>query len=320
LVLLLAPALVHPGAVLCARRDWRADLITPFVLPAVAVTACVALVLAWRHRRLAAAMMVLAVMQAVPLFRYYGSNPVPPVPASRERLRVLLLNLLVDNERYEEVARLIEREQPDVVGLVEVTPEWLLGLERTSVRSRYPYRIELPLGTRGLALWLRPRPESRPVVESLTVGGSPLVRVPIRFSDRLVSIWLVHPPNPLSEASRANPDLAALGAAIGRHGGTLLVIGDLNRTDGSPHFDDFVRATGLRDSRLGFGPQPSWPSGMPIMIAIDHAFLSSGLAVVDRRLGPHVGSDHLPVILEVAPAAASGAPTNSATQASQASP
>jgi endonuclease/exonuclease/phosphatase (EEP) superfamily protein YafD len=104
---------------------------------------------------------------------------------------------------------------------------------------------------------------------------------------------------------RALPELPALAAPIGRTPGSRIVIGDMNTTDGSPLFSDFVLATGLRDSRLGFGRQPSWPTFSPYRIALEHAFVSDDLAVVARRLGPSIGSDHLPLIIDLAPAAGS---------------
>jgi endonuclease/exonuclease/phosphatase (EEP) superfamily protein YafD len=34
-------------------------------------------------------------------------------------------------------------------------------------------------------------------------------------------------------------------------------------------------------------------------IPLDHCLVSPELAVVDRRRGPHVGSDHLPLLIEI---------------------
>jgi endonuclease/exonuclease/phosphatase (EEP) superfamily protein YafD len=148
-------------------------------------------------------------------------------------------------------------------------------------------------------------------------GGNPVLCVPIRYAGRETRLWLVHPPNPLFEGEVTNQDLLALGARIGEWRGSQIVFGDLNRTDASPFFEDFRRATGLRDTRYGFGIQPSWPAWSPYRIAIDHAFLSADLAVVNRRLGPSIGSDHLPLLLDVGSASADA--RNSLTQPSQVS-
>ena len=58
----------------------------------------------------------------------------------------------------------------------------------------------------------------------------------------------------------------------------------------------------LLPSRLGFGVQATWPSVYripPMMIPIDHCLVSPDVRVVGRRVGPHIGSDHLPVIVEL---------------------
>jgi endonuclease/exonuclease/phosphatase (EEP) superfamily protein YafD len=48
----------------------------------------------------------------------------------------------------------------------------------------------------------------------------------------------------------------------------------------------------------GVGPGWSFPSGMP-MVRIDHIFLSAKLKTTQCRLGPKLGSDHLPLISEI---------------------
>lgn len=304
-------ALVHPLAGLLAGLDWRADLLTHFQEPALAITLIALAAAIRRYRRLAGALAVIAVVQAAPLFRYSGANPVPPAPGAPERLRVLMANVLADNGNHQYLRDLIRREQPDVVGLVEITVGWIKGLD--DVRRDYPYRMELPIGPQGLALWFRRPPRVLDSPELLTHEGNAVLHAVLDFAGRPRHIWLVHPPNPLGERGRrvSNGDLAALAARVDATGGSQLVIGDLNRTDGSPHFREFLRVSGLRDSRLGFGKQPSWPSWSPYRIAIDHAFLTADLAVAARRLGPNIGSDHQPLILELAPAANQAASPNS---------
>jgi endonuclease/exonuclease/phosphatase (EEP) superfamily protein YafD len=309
----VALALIHPLATLLARVDWRADLLTHFTVPALVVTLVVAAALVRRHRRVALALGCLAVCQAAPLWRYSGSNPVHTEDRGAARLRLLMANVLAENTRYADLARLIRHEQPDVVGLVEVTPEWIAGL--AEIRAAYPFRVEAPAGATGLVLWFRTPPETIDPPARPLPGGSPFIHAEFRFAGRMRHLWLVHPTMPFVRKNL--PELPALGALVGRTPGSRIVIGDLNTTEGSPWFGAFVRATGLRDSRLGFGRQPSWPADMPYRITLEHALVPADLAVVARRLGPDIGSDHLPLIVELAPAEA--AASNSASQSGGAS-
>jgi endonuclease/exonuclease/phosphatase (EEP) superfamily protein YafD len=81
--------------------------------------------------------------------------------------------------------------------------------------------------------------------------------------------------------------------------GALVLLGDLNTTSWSPHFRDLINTAGLKDSRAGFGIQPTWPAGTPpLWIPLDHCLVSPEIKVHDRRVGPNVGSDHFPVIVE----------------------
>lgn len=309
--LLVAPALAHPSAQIAARWDWRADFLSHLQLPALVVTVVVIAALVRRDRRLASVLAVLAAVQAWPFVRCYLPNPVPPASEARDRIRVLSSNVLVMNGRYDRLIDLIRREDPDVVGLVEYTRDWLSGL--TPIRGEYPYRFEYPAGPDGLALYSK-RPLIAPRLERPDPLGQPALSAQMEFGGRRLTLWLVHPTSPIRRlGSREGfPELDALAAHIGDRPGPRLVFGDLNTTDGSPHFGDFLARTGLRDSRLGFGTQPSWPVSCPYRLTIDHAFLSEDLAVADRRLGPSIGSDHLPFVLDVTPSRAA-APTSAAT-------
>ncbi len=62
----------------------------------------------------------------------------------------------------------------------------------------------------------------------------------------------------------------------------------------------------LLDSRRGFGVQRSWPTSMKVSILgtmripIDHALVSRDVKVLDRRVGPFIGSDHFPIMVDIA--------------------
>lgn len=80
----------------------------------------------------------------------------------------------------------------------------------------------------------------------------------------------------------------------------MILIGDLNTTSWSYYFKNFIKAMQLVDSRKGFGLQTTWPSILPIMaITIDHILISPDIKVLNHKIGPHIGSDHYPVFVEL---------------------
>ncbi|WP_459858046.1 endonuclease/exonuclease/phosphatase family protein [Dongia sp. agr-C8] len=79
----------------------------------------------------------------------------------------------------------------------------------------------------------------------------------------------------------------------------LVVMGDFNNASWSRMQIAFRQATGL-DNRGHY--LPSWPTFMPqvLRLPIDQVFVRGGVQATALRLGPAVGSDHLPVEAEVA--------------------
>ena len=81
----------------------------------------------------------------------------------------------------------------------------------------------------------------------------------------------------------------------------VLLLGDLNATPWSHPFKRLLQETGLIDGSRGMGYQPTWPAGvLPLLIPIDHCLHSQELRVVHKEVGPMVGSDHYPVIVDFA--------------------
>ncbi len=80
-------------------------------------------------------------------------------------------------------------------------------------------------------------------------------------------------------------------AAIATDRGPLVIMGDLRTLTGR---------TGPCDSRAGFGLQASFPVDLPILrIPIDHVLVRCTIGIRDRRIARDVGSDHLPVIVDL---------------------
>ena len=77
-----------------------------------------------------------------------------------------------------------------------------------------------------------------------------------------------------------------------------MVVGDFNLTPWSPYFQRFITGSGLRDARKPRRFDHTWPvtfDNAHIGIAIDHSFAHPSLPLVERVIGPDLGSDHMPV-------------------------
>lgn len=242
-----------------------------------------------------------------------GLNAVPILPAwlppaaaearpAEPGLRLLVLNVGLGNRQYARVAELLRREDPDLVGLVEVDASWLRAL--APALGGYPVQHEHPLpGAFGIALYARRGIEQ---VEVAVLGERDLPSLVARgrLGGEPLHLVLTHPYPPVTRRAWASRErqMAAIAEHLRDLPGHRVVAGDLNATPWSPTLRGLRRALDLHDTRRGFGLQATWPAGTPwLRIPIDHVLVSDGLVAVDRRVGPPVGSDHLPVIVDLAP-------------------
>ena len=215
-------------------------------------------------------------------------------------LRVLSANVQWSNRSYERLRRVIRSLDPDLIMLVEVTTEWTFALN--DLQAAYPFsKSVLCQNGFGIALYSRV-PFERAEIAYLGRVKLPSVVARIRFQEQRLTVIGTQPVSPTSpyRAKRRNRQLAALAEFARLQGGPLMILGDLNTTSWSPVFQNFLRTTQLRDSRAGFGLQPTWPAAVALLrIPIDHCMVSSEIVVQQRRIGPSFGSDHLPVIVDV---------------------
>lgn len=256
----------------------------------------VALGLQWLDARWLDAAMVALLVDACVI--------VPDLASARREVgegasvRVLVVNVLSSAEGYDEVRRLIERERPDLVGLIEVTPGWLREL--APALAAYPARIEAPRTDNfGMALYAR----------GALAGGAeylettlPAILAEAVIGEVRLGVALLHPHPPLTEARRVEQlrHFDAVAARVHDLGAPFVVMGDLNATPWSRAYARLRGAIGACDTRAGFGAQATYPAGGGLLgIPIDHVLVACAIGVRDRRVGPDVGSDHLPVAVEL---------------------
>jgi len=88
-----------------------------------------------------------------------------------------------------------------------------------------------------------------------------------------------------------------LAKAAGASSLPAIVVGDLNATPWSNAFSGLGHAGLLRATGL----KPTWPAiGLGWMgIPIDHVLVTPHWSVMERQIGPNIGSDHLPVMVRI---------------------
>lgn len=252
-----------------------------------------AALLLMRSQRFAALMIAAAFVNGWYVVPWYLGGP---SAADGPLLRVMQFNVLAQNEDYDRLLRLVERELPDVIVLQEVTAAWQRALG--ALNSAYPHRLILAREDNfGIALLSRVPLNSITHVAS-PPSGYPSIVANIDVEGTAVSLIGTHPTTPVTSSNYVsrNIQLQSVTALASAASGPVVIVGDLNATLWDRRYAEVEAAASLRNARQGFGIKPTWPTFLPIaMIPIDHILVSRHFGVSALRTGPSIGSDHLPL-------------------------
>jgi len=218
--------------------------------------------------------------------------------AQARKIRALLINVNQGNNDYGKVREYIRLAEPDFMVLIEVNKAWMLALR--PLLSDYPYAKSKAQDRYGIALFSR-IPFKDAHVMIIGNAGRPSVFSRFDIDGQQLTVIGTHPSSPVSQAGAQyrNQQIAALAQFISSQEGSIILLGDLNITPWSPFLRDLLDKTGLRDTNEGYGLQPTWPVRFPpLWIPIDHALVSSNVVVHNREIGPDIGSDHYPVVVD----------------------
>ena len=221
--------------------------------------------------------------------------------ANARPLRVVTLNVWFRNHDYDRVARYLEATQADVVILQEV--DAAQALEIGARLDEYPYRFVEAARVRHGAAILSRHPLGATQAVRLTPEGVTVARARLEVRGQPVTVIGAHlhwPVGPRDSRLR-NDELAALGRLAADVEGPLVIAGDLNITPFSPWFAKFLDESGLADCSGGAALPGSWPAWFgPAAIRIDHCLMSTHFAPLATRRGARVGSDHAPLVNDLA--------------------
>ncbi|HRR33789.1 MAG TPA: endonuclease/exonuclease/phosphatase family protein [Kiritimatiellia bacterium] len=292
---------------LFGRHAWYLELFTHFKLQ---LAGCFALYVLpectarhWHHAITGVAFAAVNVLPVLMLCLPVAPQQPPAIFAPAARIRVLQANVLTGNRDAAALLSLVAREAPDVIVLQETNQRWLNDL--AGLTNAYPVFAAVPREDNfGAAIYGKTNAQTAEILYLDSDDAVPSTRARLTVNGRPLTVIGAHPFAPYSRSrwQGRNRHLQRLAKHVRSVQGPCVVTGDFNNTPWSTYFQTFLADSGLCDSARGRCLQPTWPTFLPpfARIPLDHAAHSPDVRVTARRLGPPIGSDHLPVILDIA--------------------
>lgn len=220
--------------------------------------------------------------------------------APADRLRYMEVNVLQTNRNAKALLDLVAAERPDILLLTE-TDQWWADRVQPLAREM-PHVVSVPQSnTYGMMLMSR-LPLGNSQVRYLIEPDVPSIRARVQLSGQTVMLHAVHPrpPTPGQDTEERDAELVLVGREIRQDKMPAIVAGDLNDVAWSDTTSLFQEASGLLDPRVGRKLMPTFPADFPFLRwPLDYIFVSPGFELISMKRFGNIGSDHLPVSVEL---------------------
>ncbi|MBU6455600.1 MAG: endonuclease/exonuclease/phosphatase family protein [Cyanobacteria bacterium REEB67] len=196
-----------------------------------------------------------------------------------------------------EIAR---ERKADIVCFCEIENGWFKRIDNTF--TDYPYKALFPhFGGLG---FVSKFPIVSWTVKEGTFWHRPRLYAEVRLKDgRILNLLVAHPTIPVYKDvfDCRNQDFSFFAGEFAARANPKILVGDLNCSPWSYYFQKLLEETGLNDSEVGFGPQPTWsPGGKLIpLLPIDHFLVSKDFVVADHHIERFAGADHRLVFVDL---------------------
>lgn len=293
--------LVFSMATFVPGQYWYLDLFTHFRFQyfIIAVILAIGFIILqkWLYAILAGLLILLNSAFVIPA---YTQQPNGSAGNHENSIKVFHINVLTSNSEYDRLVEQVLAEDPDVVLLQEVDELWMTQLD--ALREKYQHHIEVPREDNfGMALF------SNISIRDYDIHlwsdfELPNIEAEFDWNGMAFRIIATHPPPPVNQYyfDARSSQFESIAASMISNELPTIVIGDLNTTMWSESYQILLSATGLSNASDGYGFMPTWPTNfLPMRIPIDHCLVSDRFRVLDIRTGNDLGSDHLPLVVEL---------------------
>lgn len=223
--------------------------------------------------------------------------------AKESTFSLLFANVLMENRNSEELKKIIDGADPDIILTAEIDEWWQKELQE--LEDLYPYNIQCPQDNHyGMALYSRIK-LINPEIKFLIESHIPSIHVQARLdSGKKINLRCLHPEPPFingdDESTDRDAELLVVGKELKSLNEPAIVFGDLNDVAWSRTNYLFQDVSGLLDPRVGRGFYNTFHAKYPFLrFPLDHAFHTNHFRLVDFRRLPFFGSDHFPVYIEL---------------------
>jgi len=222
-------------------------------------------------------------------------------PNQSSTVRIFFANVRATNQHLEPIWKEIEAAQPDVVVLAECSSSSDKSFRRTPALAPYidtKGRRRSQIGEVRIYSKLPIKSETQ-----IWLDGRVVQKVDVQVGSQSLRVIGIHAPRPQPPEydyfgywKKVVPSLLA-------EPGPVVIVGDFNATQHSLVYKQ-LEDGGLRSAHedRGRGYASTWPNGSSLLppIRIDQAFLSSDVECLRVAEGVGEGSDHKPLVLDVA--------------------
>ncbi|MEM6737986.1 MAG: endonuclease/exonuclease/phosphatase family protein [Bacteroidota bacterium] len=280
------------------RTNWITDLFSHFKWQYLLIITTGTIIIFFIRRKLSLIFIpfiIALIIEITPL--YLGGNKDKSLT---QTTKIVCINLLSSNDQFEDVENYIKQKNPELIVLQEFNTLWQLMLEPKL--NDYKFRLTIPRADNfGIAVYSKLKVSE---LKELLVGDAevPSIQGDIEIGQRKIRLIATHPLPPVRSDyfEYRNMQLSELGSYIAELNSEVILIGDLNTSSFSTHFKNLASTARLIDTRKGFGQLTTWPTWFNLArTTLDHCLVTEGISVKSREIGNDIGSDHLPIFVEL---------------------